>query len=140
MKHLSHEQQKELIDSARLLRAWRKWHAEQLKDALAGMHGAVLERLMTQLKDLRSARELVDFIAAQDWTAVDDDTRFTALHQTNNAITALRERNGLTPIDDPMPGQPENAFRIIKTIMSSFPPNAGKHTEVSSVNDRKSVR
>jgi hypothetical protein len=66
MKHLSHEQQKKLIDSARLLRAWRKWHAEQLKDALAGMHGDVLERLMTQLKDLRSARELVGFIETQD--------------------------------------------------------------------------
>jgi hypothetical protein len=134
------KQQQKLADDARLLRAWRKWYREQLEDALAGVHAAVFERLMTQLKDLHSARELVDFIAAQDWTAVDSDTRLIAQHQINNAITALRERSGLTPIDDPLPGQPENAFRIIKTIMSSFPPNAGKHTEVSSVNDRKSVR
>jgi hypothetical protein len=121
--------EQELNDRATLLRAWRRWRREQLEDALAGMHGAVLERLMTQLKDLRSARELVDFIAAQDWAAVDYDTRLTALHEINDAIAALREHSGLTPIDDPLPGQPENAFRIIKAIMSSFPPNAGKHTE-----------
>jgi hypothetical protein len=121
--------EQELNDRATLLRAWRRWRREQLEDALAGMHGAVLEGLMTQLKDLRSARELVDFIAAQDWTAVDYDTRLTALHEINDAIAALREHSGLTPIDDPLPGQPENAFRIIKAIMSSFPPNTGRHTE-----------
>jgi hypothetical protein len=125
MRHNKQQQQK-LADDARLLRAWKRWHREQLKEALAGVHAAVFERLMTRLKDLRSARELVDFIAAQDWTAVDYDTRFTALHQINNAIAALRERNGLTPIDDPLPGAPENAFRIIKTIMTSFPLRAGK--------------
>src|SRR6516165_2710611 len=82
----------------RLAHAWRKWHAEQLKAALEGVHGAVLERLMAQLKDLHSARELVDFIAAQDWSVVDTDTRFTALHEINIAITKLRERNGQEPI------------------------------------------
>ena len=118
--------EQELNDRATLLRAWRRWRREQLEQALTGIHAVVFERLMTRLKDLRSARELVDFIAAQDWTAVDYDTRFTALHQINNAIAALRERNGLTPIDDPLPGAPENAFRIIKTIMTSFPLQAGK--------------
>ena len=47
---------KALADRAHLLRAWRRWHREQLKEALAGVHGAVLERLMAKLKDLRSAR------------------------------------------------------------------------------------
>jgi hypothetical protein len=120
------EKEQTLQDNARLLRTWKNFHREQLEQALTGVHAAVFERLMTRLKDLRSARELVDFIAAQDWTAVDYDTRFTALHQINNAIAALRERNGLTPIDDPLPGAPENAFRIIKTIMTSFPLQAGK--------------
>jgi hypothetical protein len=123
------EKDQKLADDARLMRAWRKWHCEQLEEALAGVHRDVLERLMAQLNDLRSARELVDFIAAQDWAVVDYDTRLTALHEINDAIAALREHSGLTPIDDPLPGQPENAFRIIKAIMSSFPPNAGKHTE-----------
>src|SRR5262249_205174 len=46
-------------DSQRLLRAWRNWHAEQLTEALTGLHRDVLERVTAQLKNLRSARELV---------------------------------------------------------------------------------
>jgi len=113
------EKDKKLADDARLLRAWRKWHGEQLEKALASMLGAVLARLMEELKDLRSARELVDFLAAQDWSAVDANTRFTKLRQHEN----------LTSIDDPLPGQPENAFRIVKRIFESFPSHAGKTTE-----------
>jgi hypothetical protein len=124
----------ELVNHSRLARAWRKWHREQLEAALAGVHGAVLERLMRELKDLQSARTLVDFISAQDWSVVDADTRLIALHQINKAITKLRERNSLDPISDPLPGQPESAFRIIRKLMTSFPPQAGEHTEVSSVN------
>jgi hypothetical protein len=126
--------EQELADRSTRARAWRKWHREQLEAALAGVHRDVLERLMTQLKDLRSARELVDFIAAQDWAAVDYDTRLTALHQINNAIVKLCERNGVDPISDLLPGQPESAFRIIRKLMTSFPLQAGEHTEVSSVN------
>src|SRR5262245_2427428 len=107
----------------RLAHAWRKWHAEQLKAALEGVHGAVLERLMAQLKDLHSARELVDFIAAQDWSVVDTDTRFTALHEINIAITKLRERNGQEPISDPLFGAPENAF--LQEPVQEFPAACG---------------
>ena len=123
------EKDKKLADDARLLRAWRKWHGEQLEKALASMLGAVLARLMEELKDLRSARELVDFLAAQDWSAVDANTRFTALHEINNAITKLHQHENLTSIDDPLPGHSENAFRIIKRIFESFPSHAGKTTE-----------
>jgi hypothetical protein len=69
---------------------------------------------MAQLKDLRSARELVDFISAQDWNTVSADDRLTALHQINTAICKLRERNGL-PLDDPLPGERTNAFLLIKS-------------------------
>jgi len=86
------EKDQELADPAYLLRAWRRHHREQLQEALAGVHGAVLERLMAKLKDLRSARELVAFIEAQDWASVDSDTRAIALFEIDRAIVALRER------------------------------------------------
>jgi hypothetical protein len=111
------EKEQTLQDNARLLRAWKRWHREQLEEALCGLHRDALERLMLQLKNLQSARELIGFIEAQNWAVIDADTRFTGLHEINAAITALRERNGLAPIDDPLPSAPENAFRIIKTIM-----------------------
>jgi hypothetical protein len=109
---------KELEDRSTLLRAWRQWHREQLQEALTGLHRDVMARLMEQLKQLRSARELVDFIATQDWAAVDADTRLIALHEINEAIMKLRERLGLPAFDDGLPGERENAFRTIRGIVT----------------------
>jgi hypothetical protein len=120
-----------LVDDQKLLRTWRNWHREQLEEALAGVHGAVMAGLMAELKALRSARALVDFIAAQDWAAVDAETRLIALHEISTAICKLRERAGLPPLDDPLPGQPNNAYRIIKAMFESFPPSAGRPAESS---------
>ena len=120
---------KELADRAYLLRAWRRHHRDQLKEALAGMHGAVMARLMEELKDLREARKLVNFISAQNWEVIDAETRLIALHEINQAIMKLRERHGMEPFDDPLPGQSDNASRIIKQLFESFPSRAGKTTE-----------
>lgn len=119
--------EKELADNARLLRAWRDWHREQLEEALAGVHGAVLERLMNYLKDLHAARELVDFIAAQNWAAADSNTRLIALHEINKAIT--REERGLPPISDSIPwtGEKPTAFEIIRNMISAQAENAPAH-------------
>src|SRR5262249_52852100 len=57
------EEEKELADREQLRRAWVRWHKEQLETALDGMDGDIMRRLMDELKDLRSARTLVDFIA-----------------------------------------------------------------------------
>jgi len=83
------------------------------------MHSDVMRRLMDELKELRSARELVDFIAAIDWSRIDANTRLFALHEINRAITKLRERMGLDPIDDAMPGEPMRAFQLIRKIINS---------------------
>ena len=113
---------KELEDNARLLRAWRKGH-EMLTEALSGLHADVMRRLMAELKDLRSARELVDFITAQDWPAVDAGTRMVALHEINRAITAMRERvSPKEPINDALPGQPLTAFQMIREIITKVSP------------------
>jgi hypothetical protein len=106
-----------------------KFHREQLEEALAGVHRDALKRVMAQLENLKSARELVDAMAAEDWSVVDTDTRLIVLHEINVAITWLRERQGLEPIDDPLPGQPDNAFRIIKKLFDSFPPRVGERAE-----------
>jgi hypothetical protein len=120
-------QEQKLADDARLLRTWREWHREQLEEALAGVRRDVLERLMEQLKDLRSARALVDFIAAQDWESVDADPRAIALFEINKAICAARERmNPKEPINDALPGQPLTAFLMIREIINKFPATAGE--------------
>src|SRR5262245_32433518 len=110
------KEEQEIADREKLLRAWRRWHKERLQTALEGVHRDVFERLMAQLADLRSARELVDFIAAQNWAEVDADTRLTALHEINNAICRLRERNGLDPINDALSHEPPTAYQIIRKL------------------------
>jgi hypothetical protein len=114
---------KERADDARLLRTWRQWHREQLEAALAGVHRDVIERLMLQLKHLHEARELLRFIEAQDWAAIDAETRLIALHEINTAICKLRERSGLMPIDDALPGERPNVFVLIKEAL--FPRERG---------------
>jgi hypothetical protein len=39
------------------------------------------------------------------------------LHEINAAITRLRERNGLTPIDDALPGERPNVFILVKEAL-----------------------
>jgi hypothetical protein len=129
MKRRRTAEEKELADRARLLRWWKKFHREQLEEALAGVHRDVLERVMAQLKDLKSARELVNAMAAEDWSVVDADTRLIVLHELNVAVCKLREKHNQEPIDDPLPDQPDNAFRIIKNLFNSFPPRVGERAE-----------
>jgi hypothetical protein len=47
----------------------------------------------------------------------DYQTRLTVLHELNTAITKVREKRGLEPIDDNLPGDPDTPFRAIKTIV-----------------------
>jgi hypothetical protein len=117
MKRSRTAQEKKLADDARLMKWWRAWHAEQLEEALAGVHRDVLQRVMAQLKNLKSARELINAVATEDWSTVDADTRLVVLHELNTAIAALREKSGMPPIDDPLPG--EHDIRIIKALYAS---------------------
>jgi predicted ABC-class ATPase len=115
------EEDKVLAERAYLLRAWKKFHAEQLRETLVGLHHDVMTRLIAQLKNLRSARELVAAIEAENYSAVDAHTRLVALHEINTAITRLRERLGQPPIDDALPSEPARAFQLIKNIITRVP-------------------
>jgi hypothetical protein len=119
MKHrLPHNEQKELERiRAGLLRSWRAWHQERLEQALAGAHSTLIAELVTILDrlELTSSATLLELMQRADWDAVDADTRFEVLHLINARIAKMRERHGLPAIDDPLPSQPDNVFRRIKT-------------------------
>jgi hypothetical protein len=112
------EKDKELADREKSLRACKRWHREQLEEALKGVHSDVMRRLMVQLEDLRSARTLVDFVAAVDWDAIDANTRLICLHEINRTIIALRERMGQVPFNDALWGEPLTAFEVIYGIIT----------------------
>ena len=124
-------QDQNLADNARGLRAWKAFHRDERETVLAGPHARTLAELFRMFANLECVQpaQLIGFIGAINWSEIDFPTRLTTLHEINQAITKWRERQGLDPIDDPLPFSeaPENAFRIIRGIVSNqFPASAGK--------------
>jgi hypothetical protein len=115
-----------LVENQKLSRAYKQWQREQLDAALASAQGATVAELVTLLDqlELNSAATLLACVQRTDWSAVSYDVRFTVLHQINQTITRLRERNGMPAIDDSLPGQPDNVFRRIKQMLFAAPPGA----------------
>jgi hypothetical protein len=113
---------KKLADDARLLRWWRAFHREEREAALSGPHARTLVELFRMFSAIEHVKpaQLVGFISAIDWSGIDHQTRLTVLHELNNAIVRHREKRGLAPIDDPLWGEPDNAFRIVKKLFE-FP-------------------
>jgi hypothetical protein len=112
---------KKLADDARLVRAWHRWHREQLEEALAGPHGVITMQVVTFLETMTpaSANALLELMRSQSWEHVDANVRLVLLHEINAAVTRMRERMSQAPIDDPLPGQPETAFRMVRKIITN---------------------
>ena len=128
MKRQRTTREKKLADDARLMRAWCACHREEREAALAGPYAVTLAELFRMFANLVHVQpaQLVGFIGAIDWAAIDYQTRLVVLHEINNAITVYREKRGLEPISDPLQGAPFNAFQRIRAIM--FPASAGEPT------------
>jgi hypothetical protein len=122
-RNVTPEQERELAEQQRLLRGWRAFHREELKAALAGPHGAMIERLVFLLRSLElgSAPLLLAYVRGVDWAAIDYPTRLTVLHEINAAATRVREKAGLSPFDDGIPGERENLFRMVRAIILGSP-------------------
>jgi hypothetical protein len=122
--------EKELADNARLLRWWRAWHREQRELVLSGPHGTVLNELLRVFKNLQhmQSAQLIGYAQSINWEVIDFATKLVVIHELNSAITAFRERRGLEPISDPLPGEPDTPFRMIKAIMfTPSPPREDAH-------------
>jgi hypothetical protein len=113
--------EKELANNARLLRAWRRWHREQLEEVLAGPHGTAVAQVIGFLDGMgpQSAPALIALLREHDWQQIDHDVRYVLLHEINTAITKLRERRGLAPIDDALPHERTTGFLIIRELLGA---------------------
>jgi len=125
MKRRQSQKDKELADNARLLRAWRTFHREEKTAVLSGPYSATLIELFRMFSAIEHVKpaQLVGFIGAIDWSGIDHQTRLVVLHELNSAIVRHCTSHGLDPISDPLPDQPDNAFRIVKKLLA-FPHQA----------------
>jgi hypothetical protein len=118
MKRRKSEKEQKLADNSYLLRAWRKWHREQLEEARAGRHAVIVTHVMEFLKTMTpaSANALLELMRGHTWADVDANTKFIVLHEINDAITRMREKHGMAPIDDPIAPK-VNAFIAMCQIL-----------------------
>jgi hypothetical protein len=110
--------QKGLRERDQQFLVWRRWRQKGVDALVAGPHASEANDLIEFLKvmTLGSGPELIKRVGP--WIDADPDTRFLVLSLIDSAIAALRERNGLAPFDDALPGQPPTAFQIIRECLA----------------------
>ena len=100
--------------------AWRRWHQKQTEELLAGPHGEAAYELVEFLAamTLDRAADLIALVERGPWRSADPDTRYQVLRLVDHDIARLRERAGLAPYDDALPGEPPTAFQIIREALA----------------------
>jgi hypothetical protein len=118
--------EKKLADDAKLLRMWRKYHRDERDTVLAGPHGTELSELLRLFRNLEHCRptQVIGFARTIDWSKIPDTARLVVLHEFDVAAMKLRVKRGLPPIDDSLPGQPDNVFLILRALLAD-PSNDG---------------
>jgi hypothetical protein len=108
--------EKKLADDDILFRQWKKWHDERKANLLDGPYREAITKLSSYLENMQlsDGPQLVRFLKQSELRMADEDTRFETLSMCSLAITYLREKVGLNPFDDPLPGQPDDIFQLIK--------------------------
>ncbi|MCA1452170.1 hypothetical protein I6F35_02935 [Bradyrhizobium sp. BRP22] len=110
---LEKEQRDNSVQFARYKRAVRT----ESTALLSSEHSANYRILLALLRRLtpQSSHELVDYVKGARWIkACDRDQQFTVLSMMDMAIVRARVHAGLPPFDDALPGEPDNAFLILR--------------------------
>lgn len=94
-------------------------YRSRLDRLLSGPHAGRTRRLLTFLQDmtLTDGRALIAHLNVEGWPDVDREARADALSLIGVRITHLRERAGLPPFDDPLPGARDNVFLTVRKLL-----------------------
>ena len=115
--------EKAIAERDRLARQYRARRRAELKTLFnTGEHGKRLWRLHATLghfgiEDAAKMREYVQREVNSWLGAQPFDIRYEALRLIGDRITRIRLRAGLVPFDDPLPGQPDAMFQIVKRML-----------------------
>ncbi|ACL59926.1 hypothetical protein [Methylobacterium nodulans] len=115
------EAEKRLRADEQLSKQYRAWKRQKLEALLAGPHSEEihdLDRFMRRLGLADGPALIARVEAAASWIQeMDADARHDLLSLIGRRIALMRERNGLEPFNDGVPGDPPRAFERIKTLM-----------------------
>jgi len=104
-------------DQSRQFALYSRGLRAQHKAMLAGVYGDGYRSILALLKPLTpdNARALVRYIRHATWiNRCSEAERSMILSVINTKIMRHREENGMSPMDDPLPGQPLNLYLIIR--------------------------
>ncbi|ACL57589.1 hypothetical protein [Methylobacterium nodulans] len=102
---------------SKLYRAWKRQKLQALLDGPFGEQIRDLDRFMRRM-ELADGPALIARVEAVAWIQeMDADARHDLLSLIGRRIALMRERNGLEPFNDGVPGDPPRAFERIKQIM-----------------------
>jgi len=111
---------KRLDERSRLAAHFRREEARRVAEALASPRGRQLADLLAGFDHLAidDADLMITTVATQDWLLrADVDFRYLALRLIDARIARIRRDAGLPELDDPLPGEPDNAFLILKRML-----------------------
>ena len=112
------QQQKALAEKRIELRLWKKWRRERIEGVLDGPFGEPTRALLAFCKTMTTPTALINLVKAGPWSNASPDVRFEILALVDAVIVKRREKMGLAPFDDGLPGQPENTFLILRAHLA----------------------
>ena len=111
---------KRLEERGRLATHYRREEARRTAEALNSPQGKRLASLLAEFDQLTidDADVMIARVEAQDWLLwTDEDFRRLALRLIDQRIGRIRRDARLIELDDPLPGEPDSAFFIIKRLL-----------------------
>jgi len=112
--------EQEMKDEVVLSKLYKRWKAEKRNALLAGPHGREVRGIVSFIDSmtLSSAPALIKAVERSAWLdSLSHDERHDLLNIIGVGIARCREKAGLPPFDDGVPGEPAKAFEQIKMMM-----------------------
>lgn len=114
------KEKKRLEERNRLAARYCNEEARRVAEALSSPLGRKLADLLAGFDRLSidDADRMIDAVAAQGWLLSSDrEFRQLALRLIDRRIARIRNDAGLPELDDPLPGEPDSAFLILKRLL-----------------------
>lgn len=112
--------EQEMKDEILLSKLYKRWKDAKRAALLAGPHGKEIKGVISFLETmtLTSAPTLLKIVDGSAWLqSLSMNERHDLLNIIGLGIARCREKAGLPPFDDGLPGEPPKAFEQIKLTM-----------------------